>query len=73
MTSSVQEEDILLGQLNQGRRIDYVLQERPIESFNDYLFALGSHYSYWYVGEVILDVILEITQTSASQNNLSQA
>ena len=56
MTSSVQEEDILLGQLNQGRRIDYVLQERPIESFNDYLFALGSHYSYWYVGEMIFGV-----------------
>ena len=55
--TSVQEEDILLGQLNQGRRIDYVLQERPIESFNDYLFALGSHYSYWYVGETVSDLI----------------
>ena len=68
MTSSVQEEDILLGQLNQGRRIDYVLQERPIESFNDYLFALGSHYSYWYVGEAVSDLIQEIIQISASQN-----
>ncbi len=38
-----------MGHLNQGRRVDYVLQERPIESFNDYLFALGSHYSYWFV------------------------
>ncbi len=48
ITSSVQEEDSLMSQLNQGRRVDFVLQERPIESFNDYLFALGSHYSYWY-------------------------
>ena len=26
--------------LNEGRRIDYVLQEAPLESFNEYLFAL---------------------------------
>ncbi len=26
--------------LNQGRRIDYALQEAPLESFNEYLFAL---------------------------------
>lgn len=36
-----------LGKVNQGRRIDYVLQERPIESFNEYLFALASHACYW--------------------------
>ncbi|CAN7990219.1 unnamed protein product, partial [Ixodes hexagonus] len=36
-----------LGRLNGGRRIDYVLQEKPIESFNEYLFALASHACYW--------------------------
>lgn len=41
------EDDILVGNINQGRRIDYVLQERPVESFNDYIFALGSHLCYW--------------------------
>lgn len=41
------EDDIVIGQLNEGRRIDYVLQERPIESFNDYIFALTSHGCYW--------------------------
>lgn len=41
------EEDMIIGQLNEGRRIDYVLQERPIESFNDYIFALTSHGCYW--------------------------
>lgn len=40
-------EDIGVGQLNGGRRIDYVLQEKPIESFNEYLFALASHACYW--------------------------
>ena len=41
------EEDIPVGQLNQGRRIDYVLQEKPIEKLNEYLFALSSHLCYW--------------------------
>lgn len=36
-----------IGKLNQGRRIDYVLQHRPIEAINDYLFAFTSHVSYW--------------------------
>jgi hypothetical protein len=35
------------GLLNKSRRVDYVLQERPIESFNEYLFALASHACYW--------------------------
>lgn len=45
--SSVADDDVDMGQLNQGRRIDYVLQEAPFESFNDYLFALSSHAVYW--------------------------
>lgn len=36
-----------VGRLNGGQRIDYVLQEKPIESLNEYLFALGSHVCYW--------------------------
>lgn len=35
--------------LNGGRRIDFVLQEKPIESFNEYLFAIQSHLCYWWV------------------------
>ena len=34
-------------QLNQGNRIDFVLQEAPFESFNEYVFALGSHLCYF--------------------------
>lgn len=40
---------IKVGMLNGGSRLDYVLQEKPIESFNEYLFALQSHLCYWYV------------------------
>lgn len=39
--------EIKVGMLNGGRRIDYVLQEKPIESFNEYLFAIQSHLCYW--------------------------
>lgn len=38
---------VKIGMLNGGDRIDYVLQEKPIESFNEYLFALQSHLCYW--------------------------
>lgn len=41
------ETDLPLGQLNQSKRIDFVLQEAPLEFFNEYLFALTSHVIYW--------------------------
>lgn len=43
------ETDLALGKINGGRRIDYVLQEAPLEIINEYLFALTSHVCYWYV------------------------
>ena len=43
----VPEIEIRIGKLNGGNRIDYVLQEAPLESFNEYLFALTSHVVYW--------------------------
>ena len=49
-----------LGKLNQGKRIDYVLQERPIESFNEYIFALASHVSYWESEDTLLMIIKEM-------------
>lgn len=39
--------DVRIGQLNGGRRIDYVLQEAPFEYINEYIFALTSHVCYW--------------------------
>lgn len=42
------EASLPLGKLNQGRRVDYVLQEAPLEFFNEYIFALTSHVCYWY-------------------------
>ena len=44
---SARSDPIKIGKLNGGNRIDYVLQEAPLESFNEYLFALTSHVVYW--------------------------
>lgn len=52
--------DIPLGQLNNGRRIDYVLQEAPLEFFNEYIFALTSHVCYWESEDTILMILKEI-------------
>jgi hypothetical protein len=39
--------DLKVGTLNGGRRIDYVLQESPLETFNQYISAVRSHVVYW--------------------------
>ncbi|XP_063787601.1 phospholipase DDHD2 isoform X2 [Pseudophryne corroboree] len=62
---SVKEEPVHLdvGMLNGGQRFDYVLQEKPIESFNEYLFALQSHLCYWTSEDTALLFLKEIYQT----------
>ncbi|KAL8613088.1 hypothetical protein ACOMHN_035029 [Nucella lapillus] len=57
---SSHDEEAPVGQLNEGRRVDYVLQEKPIESFNDYLFALASHGCYWTSEDTALLILKEI-------------
>ncbi|XP_003479352.1 SEC23-interacting protein isoform X3 [Cavia porcellus] len=59
------DEDYLgkVGMLNGGRRIDYVLQEKPIESFNEYLFALQSRLCYWESEDTALLLLKEIYRT----------
>ncbi|CAB1322049.1 unnamed protein product, partial [Coregonus sp. 'balchen'] len=51
---------VKVGMLNGGRRIDYVLQEAPIESFNEYLFAIQSHLCYWESEDTALLLLKEI-------------
>jgi DDHD domain len=51
---------LALGQLNQAKRLDYVLQEAPLEFFNEYLFALTSHVCYWDSADTILFIVKEI-------------
>lgn len=55
-TTSEADPVIRIGKLNGGCRIDYVLQEAPLESFNEYLFALTSHVVYWYGVAIISNI-----------------
>uniref|UniRef100_A0A673B5H5 SEC23 interacting protein n=1 Tax=Sphaeramia orbicularis TaxID=375764 RepID=A0A673B5H5_9TELE len=57
------EPQVKIGMLNGGNRIDYVLQEKPIESFNEYLFALQSHLCYWQSEDTALLILKEIYRT----------
>ncbi|XP_029466387.1 SEC23-interacting protein isoform X2 [Rhinatrema bivittatum] len=57
------EASVKVGKLNGGKRIDYVLQEKPIESFNEYLFALQSHLCYWESEDTALLILKEIYKT----------
>ena len=50
---------VLESQLNSGRRIDFVLQEAPLESFNEYVFAVTSHLCYWESEDTSLMIIKE--------------
>ncbi|XP_065224532.1 phospholipase DDHD2 isoform X2 [Planococcus citri] len=52
--------NIKVGCLNGGKRIDFVLQEAPVEYFNEYLFALASHLCYWTSRDTMLLVLKEI-------------
>ncbi|XP_042358329.1 SEC23-interacting protein [Plectropomus leopardus] len=59
-----EEPHVKVGMLNGGNRIDYVLQEKPIESFNEYLFALQSHLCYWQSEDTALLILKEIYKTT---------
>lgn len=47
LSDELVEIDVPLGKLNDSKRIDYVLQEAPLEFINEYIFALSSHVCYW--------------------------
>lgn len=52
--------NLKVGCLNEGKRVDYVLQETPVEYFNEYLFALASHLCYWTSRDTMLMILKEI-------------
>lgn len=54
-----EEKHLNLGILNNGRRIDYALQESPLELINEYIFAVGSHLCYWGSEDTVLFILTE--------------
>ncbi|XP_053671738.1 uncharacterized protein LOC128721953 [Anopheles nili] len=63
------ETNLPLGQLNQSRRVDYVLQEAPFEFINEYLFALTSHVCYWDSEDTMLFLMKEIYNSLGVQTD----
>ncbi|XP_055331613.1 SEC23-interacting protein-like isoform X2 [Paramacrobiotus metropolitanus] len=57
------------GSLNGGNRVDYVLQEAPLESLNQYLFALNSHAVYWDSEDTLL--LMLRTMIDIEKDNLT--
>jgi len=51
---------LCVGKLNGGKRIDYVLQEAPLESINEYIFSVSSHLMYWDSKDTMLLILKEL-------------
>jgi hypothetical protein len=51
------------GKLNEGRRIDYMLQEKEIEISNEYVFAIGAHSAYWDAKDLSMFIAKEIARS----------
>ena len=49
-----------VGKLNQGRRIDYMLQEKEIEAANEYVAAFAAHSCYWIEKDLSLFIARQI-------------
>lgn len=60
ISSTQTEDDVDMGAINGGRRVDYVLQEAPFESLNEYMFAFASHLCYWESEDTVLFMCKEI-------------
>ncbi|XP_073996179.1 uncharacterized protein isoform X2 [Rhodnius prolixus] len=55
--------EMKVGCLNGGDRIDYVLQEAPLETFNQYISAVRSHVVYWESEDTMLLILKELYAT----------
>jgi hypothetical protein len=51
---------VITGCLNEGRRIDFMLQEKEIENANEYVAALAAHSSYWIEKDLSLFIARQI-------------
>lgn len=56
------------GYLCEGRRLDYMLQEREIENANEYLFSLVAHSSYWRERDLSFFLARRIIRSSISES-----
>lgn len=73
-SSNIQDDDrpaphhhIVTGKLNEGRRVDYMLQEKEIEAANEYVAALAAHSCYWVEKDLALFIARQIFLTRLAQ------
>ena len=59
-SDSENDDSIDPGWLCGGGRVDFVLQEKEIESTNEYLFALGAHSMYWNEKDLVYFIFKEL-------------
>lgn len=65
--TSESQHGITTGLLNEGRRIDYLLQEKEIENANEYVSALAAHSSYWIEKDLSLFIAHQICLATLEQ------
>jgi hypothetical protein len=59
---------IEVGNLCEGKRLDYMLQEKEIENANEYLSALAAHSSYWGERDLSLFMARQIFHTEHDES-----
>lgn len=60
--------------LNCGQRIDWVIQESPVEAANEWLAAVSSHFQYWRHEDVmsfIIDRLIYITEEEIRKKHIA--
>jgi len=72
--SSILSEDssfqiVCVGNLNEGKRLDYMLQEKEIENANEYLSALAAHGSYWGERDLSLFIARQIFRSNVDADD----
>ena len=48
--------------LNDKMRVDYILQENPIEGFSEYLSSVGGHTNYFDLPDVARFLVVQVAQ-----------
>jgi len=64
---------VVTGNLNNGQRIDYMLQEKEIENANEYVAALAAHSRYWLEKDLSLFIARQICLRALERETRNQA
>jgi hypothetical protein len=64
---------VVTGSLNRGQRIDYMLQEKELESANEYVAALAAHSCYWLEKDLSLFIARQICLQSLERDDVNDS